>query len=165
MRTEPASIALVLVGVFFVAFLLFKLVRPSFSKQVEKQGVKRKIAEAKKRARKKGTDRSLSAAAWREAAWAALEGLRRPSLAASYARRAERLDPNDEEAIGLLAVSLRRAARYRALERFLWRRLADHPDQEGAGYKRTYEELIRLYEGPFRRPEMARALRRLRSGS
>jgi len=163
MRTEPASILFVLVGVLFVAFLLFKLVRPSFRRRTNKQEVKRKIADAKRRARIRGAEPSQSAAAWREAAWAALEGLDRPSLAASYARRAERLDPNDEEAIGLLAIALRRATRYRALERFLWRRLADHPDQKGAGYKRSFDELVRLYEGSLRRPEMARALRRLRN--
>jgi hypothetical protein len=163
MRSEPASILFVLVGVLFVAFLLFKLVRPSFLSRANKHEVKRKIADAKRRARLRDAGPRQSASAWREAAWAALEGLNRPSLAASYARRAERLDPNDAEAVGLLATALRRAARYRALERFLWRRLADHPDQKGAGYERTFDELVRLYEGPFRRPEMARALRRLRS--
>ncbi len=163
MRTEPASILFVLVGVLFVAFLLFKLVRPSFLRRTNKHEVKRKIADAKRRARIPGADPKQSASAWREAALAALEGLNRPSLAASYARRAERLDPDDEEAIGLLAIALRRAARYRALERFLWRRLADHPNQKGAGYERTIDELVCLYEGPLRRPEMARALRRMRS--
>jgi hypothetical protein len=125
--------------------------------------VKRKIADAKLRARIRGADPIQSASAWREAALAALEGLNRPSLAASYARRAERLDPNDEEAIGLHAIALRRAARFRALERFLWRRLAEHPEQKGVGYERTFDELVSLYEGPLRRPEMARVLRRLRS--
>lgn len=161
MRTEPTSIVLILGGLSFVLFLLFKLFRPSFYKQAEKQEIRRHILEAKSRARKKGADPKTRAGAWREAAWIALDGLKRPSLAASYARRAERLDPDDEEAIGLLAISLRRATRYRALERFLWRHLANNPEQ-GVGFKRAYEELLRLYEGPFRRPEMAKALRRLR---
>jgi hypothetical protein len=165
MRTEPTSIALVFVGVLFVAFLLFKLARPSFSNRAERQEVKRKIADAKRRAREKGCDPVQSAKAWREAAWAALEGLERPSLAASYARRAERLDPNDEEAIGLLAISLRRAVRYRALERFLWRRIAEDPNQRSAGFNRAYDELLRLYEGPLRRPEMAKGLIRLRDSN
>jgi hypothetical protein len=143
--------------------LLFKLIRPSLLNRTNKLEVKRRIADAKRRARIRGAEPSESAAAWREAALAALEGLNRPSLAASYARRAERLDPDDEEAIGLHALALRRAARYRALERFLWRRIADHPDQTGAGYRCTFDELIRLYEGPLRRPEMARALLRLRN--
>jgi hypothetical protein len=143
--------------------LLFKLIRPSFLSRANKHEVKRQIADAKRRARIRGVDPSESAAAWREAALAALEGLNRPSLAASYARRAERLDPNDEEAIGLHAIALRRAARFRALERFLWRRLEEHPEQKGAGYDRTFDELVSLYEGPLRRPEMARVLRRMRS--
>ena len=163
MRTEPASILFVLVGVLFVAFLLFKLVRPSFRSRADQNDTRRKIADAKRRARLRDATSIQSASAWREAAWEALEGLSRPNLAASYARRAERLDPNDEEAIGLLAISLRRAARYRALERFLWRRIADDPDRKGVGYKRTFDELVRLYDGPLRRPEMARALLRLKS--
>lgn len=165
MRTEPTSIVLVLVGFIFVLFLIFKLFRPSFHRQSEKQEIRRRITEAKSRARSKDMDAIKRASAWREAAWMALEGLKRPSLAASYARRAERLDPDDEEAIGLLAVSLRRAVRYRALERFLWRHLAKNIDEESVGFKRAFEELIQLYEGPFHRPEMAKVLRRLRGSS
>ena len=79
--------------------------------------------------------------------------------------RAERLDPNDVEAVGMLAVSLRRAARYRALERFLWRRLAGGPEPDRAGYERAFSELLKLYEGPLRRPETAEGLRRMREQS
>ncbi len=162
MRSEPVSLALILGGFLFVAFLLFKLFRPSAT---DKQGIreaKQRIADAKRRARDKGADANQKATAWRNAANVALEDLGRPSLAASYARRAERADPNDEEAVGLLALSLRRAARFRALERFLWRRLASDSDQPGAGYDRAFEELLRLYEGPLRRPETAAALRSMR---
>jgi tetratricopeptide (TPR) repeat protein len=122
---------------------------------------KRRIDEAKQRGRDKSREPTLRAKAWREAAVAALEGLRRPELAASYARRAERLDPNDAEAVVLLALSLRRAERYRALERFLWRRLATDPAEGAAGYERALQELLNLYQGPLRRPEIASGLRRI----
>jgi hypothetical protein len=184
MNTEPTSLALVLVGLLFAAFILLKLYRPAIARTPQRKQAKRRIAEAKKRARDKSLQPALRASAWREAATAALETMKHPSLAATYARRAERLDPNDAEAVGLLALSLRRAARYRALERFLWRRLAagDNPDaapsaiegsnvaggdgrggEQGAGYDRAFSELLKLYEGPLRRPEIAEALRRLRS--
>ena len=74
----------------------------------------------------------------------------------------ERLDPADADAVGLLALSLRKASRFRALERFLWRRLADDAPG-GAAYERAYSELLALYEGPLRRPEMASALRSMRA--
>ncbi len=178
MSSEPTSLALVLVGLLFAAFILLKLYRPAVSRTPQWKEVKRSIAEAKKRARDRSLGPAERAAAWREAAAAALEGLKHPSLAATYARRAERLDPDDEEAVGLLAVSLRRAARYRALERFLWRRLAASgggvadgssadgevaPGKRGAGYDRAFSELLKLYEGPLRRPEIAGALRSMRA--
>jgi hypothetical protein len=162
MESEPRGLALVVVGLCFVAFLLFKLFRPSRAKSAEWHQAKRLVADAKRRARDRGADPAKRAAAWREAALSALEGLDRPSLAASYARRAERLAPDDSEAVGLLALSLRRASRFRALERFLWRRLAGGPDDESAGYERAFNELLKLYEGPLRRPETADALRRMR---
>ena len=178
MSSEPTSLALVLVGLLFAAFILIKLYRPAVSRTPQWKEVKRRIAEAKRRARDRSLQPAIRAAAWREAAAAALEGLKHPSLAATYARRAERLDPDDEKAVGLLAVSLRRAARYRALERFLWRRLAAAgspdadgasgaeevvPGRRGAGYNRAYSELLKLYDGPLRRPEIARALRAMRA--
>ena len=98
----------------------------------------------------------------RDAATIALEELARPSLAASYARRAERIDPGDAQAVSLVALTLRRAARYRALERFLWRRLAEHAP--GAGRDSIERELCALYEGPLRRPEIAAGLRRISGG-
>jgi hypothetical protein len=165
MESEPTRLALVVVGVCFVAFLLFKLFRPSRAMTAEWHEARRKVNEAKRRARDREADRGRRAAAWREAALAALEGLGRPSLAASYARRAERLDPDDDEAVRLLATSLRRASRYRALERFLWRRLAGGTDDGSAGYERAVAELLKLYEGPLRRPEMAKAIRRMRDRS
>ena len=162
MSLEPASLGLVFAGLLFVGFLLFKTLRISGPHDERYHEARRRVADARRRARDPSASPEDRAAALREAAVAALDGMGRPSLAASYARRAERLDPGDAAAVGLRAVALRRATRFRALERFLWRRLADDENEAGPGYARAYQELISLYEGPLKRPEMATALRRLR---
>ena len=58
MSSEPTNIALLVVGVFFVAFLLFKLFRPSAARAPEWHEARRKIVEAKKRARDKNAEPS-----------------------------------------------------------------------------------------------------------
>ncbi|MDH5492794.1 MAG: hypothetical protein OEY14_12645, partial [Myxococcales bacterium] len=117
---------------------------------------RKRLAEAKARARA-AAQGAEKAAALRQAAQIALDSLGRPNLAASFARRALRADPSDDESIHIVALAMRSAQRYRALEKLLWRRLdADGDDQ------RAFEELTSLYEGPMRRPEQARVLRRLR---
>lgn len=161
MKSEPASILLVVAGVLFAVFLLLKMFRPPAAKTPQWREAKRAIDEAKKRGRDKSRDAQQRAKAWREAALGALEVLKLPGLAASYARRAERLDPSDTESVHLLILALRRAERYRALERFLWRRLASDPADQVGGHVRVMQELLKLYEGPLRRPEIAAALRRM----
>lgn len=160
MNQDPASIALVAAGALFLIYVLVKSRFSLVPASPEARDAKARIADAKRRARNKGLDSARRAEAWREAAEAALDGLDRPNLAAAYARRAERADPEDPAAVGMLAIALRRASRHRALERFLWRRLASQED--GPGYERAFDELIALYEGPMRRRERAKVLRRLR---
>ena len=160
MKTEPASILLITAGILFALFLILKMFRPPAPRPPEWQEAKRKVDEAKKRARDSHIDTQQRAKAWREAALGALEGMRNPGLAASYARRAERLDPSDNEAVQLMVAAMRRAARYRALERFLWRRLAEQGEKIN-GQSQLLRELLGLYEGPLRRPEIASGLRRL----
>jgi hypothetical protein len=161
MNSEPASYALIVAGLLFSGFLLFKMFRPPAAKRPEWLTAKKNVDEAKKRARDKGITPRERAKAWRDAALAALEGLARPDLAASYAFRAERLEPGNAEAISLLVVSLGRAERYRALERFLWRRLSSEPLEPPASTNRFFQELIKLYQGPMRRPEIAAGLRKI----
>jgi hypothetical protein len=161
MNDQNRSVALVIAGLAFVAFLLGKLLFPlGFGARPADRRARQRFSEARSRAR----DRSLSvperARALREAAAAALEDLGRPNLAASYARRAERLDPANADAVGLVASTLRRASRFRALERMLWRRLASDEPSE-ASQQRVLHELIDLYVGPLKRPEIAAALRRM----
>ena len=162
MKSEPTGIALLIAGLLFAVFLLLKMFRPPAAKTPQWLQAKRTIDEAKRRGRDKTKDARQRAKAWRDASLAALEGLNRPGLAASYAFRAERLDPGDIEAVNLLMLTLRRAERYRALERFLWRRLASDPlDQTAAADTFFLTELLKLYEGPLRRPEIAAGLRRI----
>ena len=162
MSDATRSLLLVLAGVAFVAFVLFK---PRFARRARTPAAvaaRKAIAAAKQRARDVSASASTRAAALRDAASLALNELAQPGLAASFARRAEKLDPQNEATFGLLASSLHRASRFRALERMLWRRLGSANPTEGE-YQRTLEELIALYQGPLKRVEIASALQRFRS--
>lgn len=147
-------------GAGFAAFLLVKMLSAMGIQHPRFAQARKRLAEAKRRAADRSTSTAERAAALRDAATVALEGLQRPSLAATYARRAERLDPKHPASANLLASALRRGARYRALELLLWRQLADHPVASEA-YERAFLELVTLYEGPLRRPETAQVLRAL----
>lgn len=162
MDQPPHAIGLVVAGLLFVTFLLVKLLSPLVPAggAGRARAARREVAEAKRRSRDRNLPTSERAAALREAAVSALEGMGRPGLAASFARRAERLDPAAPGSIGLLATAMRRAARYRALERILWRRLAS--SKSNAIDEQALSELLSLYDGPLQRPEIAEALRRLR---
>jgi hypothetical protein len=158
------GLALLGAGLLFLLFLIAKLVVTGRRGGADAREARKQIAQAKRRASEHGLLPADRAAALRQAAVIALHDLRRPSLAASYARRAERLDPHDPESIALLSLALRTATRFRALERLLWRRLADGP-QAASAADRALDELLALYDGPLRRPEVARALRRLRAAT
>ncbi|MFI5306902.1 MAG: hypothetical protein ACHQ53_06110 [Polyangiales bacterium] len=160
MNEQARSIALVVAGLAFIAFLVLRLLVPLGGGNATRHGAGLRLADARRRARAPGTSPVARALALREAAAIALDELQRPGLAASYALRAERLDPEDAQAVGLLAIALRRATRYHALERLLWRRIAKS-DAGAAGHVRALEELIGLYDGPLRRPEVAEGLRRM----
>lgn len=153
----------VLIGVVvaFAVFLLIKsrlgLVRRTPQQRAarqELQKLKSAIFEAK-------ADAAKRASLWRRAAHVALDGLGRPYRAATYARRAEKLDPSSPEAIPLIAATFIRSRRYRALEKLLWRRLEATPDWGSDSAEQLVTELCRLYEGALRRPAQASALRRL----
>ena len=162
MSESARSLVPAIAGGAFALFLLFKLLVPALGRDPRAREARQRVAEAKRRGSDRAASPALRAAALREAAVIALEDLRQPNLAASYALRAQRLDPNDAEAVGVLATALRRASRWAALERVMWRKLADcEPDSDV--YRRAFDELLRLYDGQLRRPEVAQALRRLSS--
>ena len=154
-----ASWGLLAAVVLFVVFLLVKTRLPLAGRDPALVEARRRLADAKRRAREAGRDPERRARAWRDAASIALDELGRPGLAATFARRAERADPRDQEAVGLLAVAMRQGSRVRALERLLYRRVAE--DADGPAGRRALQELIELYDGPLQRPEQAAALRRL----
>lgn len=158
--TNPAGWGLLAAVILFAAFLLLKS-RFSFLPRDPSVGAARKrIRAAKKRARAAANDPDARVQAFLDAAAIAREDLGRPRLAASYALRASRADPDHVEAITLMAEAFREAKRFRAAEKFLWRRL-DGPT--GPGYDAAFEQLVALYEGPMRRRERAQALKAMRS--
>lgn len=162
MKTDSQSILLLIGGVGFALYLVLQLVAAPRRRRPGYAQARARVMAAKRRASDRGLAPAERAAALREGARAALEeGLRRPGLAAAFARRAERLDPGNPESAGLVSLALRRAARYSALERLLWGQIADAADPQAADARRVIDELVGLYEGPLQRPETARALRRL----
>jgi hypothetical protein len=165
MKTDAQSLLLLLGGAGFLAFLVLKMLVGLNERDGDTQAAKQRMLEAKRRGGDRSAGNAQRAAAFREAATAALEGLGRPRLAAAFARRAERLEPGNQEAVSLIALTLRRSARYSALERFLWQRLADFESSDGQAFSRAFDELIALYDGPLRRPETARVLRRFRGAA
>lgn len=106
----------------------------------------------------------IKASLYLEAARSALLELERPNLAASLARRAERLDPSSDEALPLLIEAMIEADRLRALERLLLRKL-DRLGADEPSYAAAFGALLKLYEGPLRLPEKAKLLRRLQKDS
>jgi len=159
MPETPAGWGLLVAVVVFVAFLLLKLRVSLRPRDPEVTEARRKIAQAKRRARGAGEDADARARAWLDASRIALAELDRPGLAASYARRALRADPDAVDAVDQVVAALEQGSRHRTLERFLWRRLDGAP---GPAYDRAFSELLRLYDGPLHRPERAAALRALR---
>ena len=164
MSDEARSLLLVLAGVAFVAFVLFKPRLARRARTPAAASARKAIAVAQQRAREASAGPAARAAALREAASLALNELKQPGLAASFARRAEKLDPENTATFGLLASSLRSASRFRALERMLWRRLGSG-DPAAEDYQRALEELIALYGGPLKRTEIAVALQHFRSAA
>jgi hypothetical protein len=162
---EPSHRTVLLVaGGVFLLYVLLKS-RVSFvPRTAEARAARQRIGQAKKRARLASAPIAERAAAWREAADTALSELDRPDLAASYALRAERLDPEDRAAVGLLSLAMRKSTRLRALEKLLWRRLDSHVVASPA-YEEAFTQLNDLYTGPLRAPERARALQKLRKPS
>ena len=159
MPETPAGWGLLVAVVLFVGFILLKSRIPLLPRDPAVVAARRRIAAAKRRAKAAREDRRVRAEAWRQAAGIALDELDDPGLAASYAMRASRADPDDADAVSAVIRALHAGGRTRALERHLWRRLQG---PTGDAYDRAFEQLLALYDGPLRKPERAAALRALR---
>lgn len=142
-----------------VVFVLFLALKSRLGGDASTKAARESLARAKRNVRD-ATTPVARAAAWREAARVALDELERPGLAATFARRAEREDPIHDEALPLLARTMRSAQRHQALTKLLWRRLAEVP-LDSPHADRLMTELLALYEGPLRRPAQASVLRTL----
>ncbi len=160
MSSNLQDVLLLVGGGGFAVYVVLKVLTAIGLPPPPSSPFRKQLREAKRRASDRAAPASERAAALRDAARIALDAAR-PALAARYARRAERLEPAHPESLSLLAATLRRASRYRALEALLWRQLAEHESASGP-YEHAFAELVSLYEGPLRRPETARALRRLK---
>jgi hypothetical protein len=158
MEARPEAIAIAIAGALLVAWIVAKAVMARGRGGVP-VSVRAPLAEAKKQARA-AKDPAARAHAWLEAARIVVRA-GRPSLAASYAVRAERADPSSVEAVEILEKCLLAARRYKALERFLWRRLREDASPARA---RALDALIALYAGPLKKRDRARALEKLRGG-
>ncbi len=141
----------------FGLFVALKAWKPRLRRSRTTDGETGKALESARRRIRAAPNLDERALAFQEAARAALAS-QRTRLAAVYALRAERARPMDKESQNLVTSTLKRASRYRALERFLWKKLADNPDSEAGHW---LEELAELYQGPLRQPVRAQALRRL----
>ena len=150
--------ALLVVVVLFVVFVIVKSRMPLFGDPAVADA-RRRVRAAKARAREAKGDPKARAAAYREAAEAALE-VGRTGIAASFARRADKTDPDAVGGIRLIARAMRAGERHRALEKLLWQRL-DGIDLHGERAQRLFEELLALYEGPLHRRAQARVLRHM----
>jgi hypothetical protein len=160
MRTDPQSLVLFAGGCLFLLYLVVRMMVLRRGRSAATAAAHAQITQAKRRAADQALPVTERAAALRQAALVALESLRRPGLAASYARRAERLDPQAAESTTLLAAALRQGGKYRALERMLWRRMSQQ-EKSSAEFVKALGELLSLYEGPLHRPEVAAALRKM----
>ena len=153
---DPMRWAILVVVVLFVVFMIVKSRIPLF-RDPELVDARRRIRDAKARARAEKGNPKARAAAYREAAEAVLE-VGRTGLASSYARRADKADPEAVGGIALMARAMRAGERHRALEKLLWQRLANVELESPRG-RRLFEELLALYEGPLRSRAQARVLR------
>ena len=162
--TDAMRLVLLSGGILFTIFLASKLLPLAARHRTpaQREAAQRLLA-LKEQARSPELPASERSALLRSAANIALSELQRYGLAASLARRADRLDPAQPETLKLLSLALREQARFSALERMLWRKLADSPSP--AVMQGARLELERLYDGPLKRPEVAAALRRLDGGS
>ncbi len=157
---DPAYWAM-FASLVFLAFLLFQ-VRVSLGGRTHGRAeAKKRLAEANRRARAAAGDPKARAKELRVAAKIALEDLARPALAASLARRADRIDPDSAASVDTLVAAMTAAGRFHALERLLWKHVDESPPGSDT-HERSFDALLVLYDGPMRRRHQASALRRLR---
>jgi hypothetical protein len=126
------------------------------------RAVRARLSAAVARGSDKSAPAKVRALAFVEAGREALT-LKRPGLAARYARYAHDLTPTEAEIVSFTIEAMTAAKRHVGLERLLWVTL-DRTDDD-ACFARALAALCALYEGPLRRPERARVLAGLTRGA
>ena len=154
------SWVVVTIVVIFAVFILIKSRIPLSGRRPEEREARDRLKAIRKQIAKAKGDKRARSELWREAALIALEQLERPYRAALYARRADKLAPDDEENLSVVVRAFRRARRFRALERLLWRRM-DQLEGNTQAQERVLHHIIALYNGPLRRPAQARVIEKL----
>lgn len=163
MSDDTLQIALLCVVAAFVLLVVVRGVLPALRARRERAPARLRVSRSVSVGSDERRPKEERVAALLEAGRAALENLERPRLAAHYVEWAHRLAPSDPEVVALAVTALTKARAFPRLERLLWLSL---DASEGASARSgAVAALASLYEGPMRRPERARALRRLTSGA
>lgn len=160
MNEDNVQIALLVVAVAFVALVAVRGILPALRARRAAAPARLSISRAVSVASDAQRPAAERAAALVEAGRAALGELHKPRLAAHHAEWAHRIAPADPDVVALAIDALTRIRGHARLERLLWVSL---DASEGHARARVLEALADLYDGPMRRPERARALRRLAS--
>lgn len=158
----PQTIALLAVAVVFALLLLWRA-RPAFLDGGRGAGYREALRKAQGRIEAAKTD-AEKAAALCDAADACAMAFGRSSAAVSYYLRAARLAPTSEAILKRALEGLH--PKPRALETFLWRRMAhaDFAKEPKKLQRETLVALARVYDqGPKGRRVQADALRHLAS--
>lgn len=160
MTDEMARWASLGVAIAFALLVVVRGVLPALRKRRETAPARSAISKAVSAASDERRSPDERAASLVEAGRKALGALEKPRLAAHHAEWAHRLAPSDPDVIALAVEALRASRSHGRLERLLWASLDAAEDDDGR--RRAIDALAALYEGPMRRPERGRALRRLR---
>jgi hypothetical protein len=153
------QIALLIVVIAFVLLVAVRGALPAMRVRRERAPVRLSISRSVSVGSDERRPKEERARALVEAGRAALTKLEKPRLAAHHAEWAHEILPADADVVELAITALSASRGYARLERLLWTSL--DASEDPALRARVVDALGSLYEGPMRRPERARALRRL----
>lgn len=161
MTDQNVQLALLVVAIAFGVLVAVRGILPALRARHRAAPARLEISRAISVASDTAREPAVRAAALVKAGRAALGELGKARLAAHHAEWAHRLAPAHPDVVALAVDALTPIRAYARLERLLWVSL---DASEGAARDTALDALAVLYEGPMRRPERARALRRLRDG-
>jgi hypothetical protein len=145
-----------------VVLVIVQAVLPLIRRTPDAPAARARLSAAVARGSDKSAPAPDRARAFVEAGREAL-ALKRPGLAARYARYAHDLAPAEPPVVAFVIEAMTAAKRHVGLERALWVSLDRAVDD--VSFEAARAALCRVYDGPLRRPERARVLAGLRRGS